>query len=83
MIKTNTNKVLFLKEEFADGEGKFLYPNGSKYEGHWKNGQRDGLGIHFFIDGSKYFGKQKKGLRHGKGVEIYPNREKYSGNWVI
>ena len=51
MIKTNTNKVLFLKEEYADGEGKYLYPNRGKYEGHWKNGQRDGLGVHFFIDG--------------------------------
>ena len=49
MKKASKQKVLFLKEEYADGEGKFLYPKGSKYEGHWKNGQRDGLGVHFLI----------------------------------
>ena len=36
---------MFLREEFADGEGTFKYSNRSKYEGYWKNGQRDGHGV--------------------------------------
>ena len=61
MIKTNNSKVLFLKEKYAVGEGTFVYPNRSKYQGHWENGQRDGLGVHKLNDGSKYIGNQKEG----------------------
>jgi len=25
------NKILFLKEDYADGQGTFTYPDGSKY----------------------------------------------------
>ena len=32
MKKKNKQKVLFLKEEYADGEGKFVYSKRSKYE---------------------------------------------------
>ena len=65
MIKTNKSKVLFLKEKYANGEGTFVYQNRCKYEGHWKDGQRDGFGVHTFSDGSKYIGKQKEGIRNG------------------
>ncbi len=70
MIKTNKSKVLFLKEEYADGDGAFVYPNRSKYEGHWEGGLRNGFGVLTLRDGSKYKGQHKKGFRHGKGVEI-------------
>ena len=49
MKKASKQKVLFLKEEFADGEGTFKYPNKSKYEGQWKNGQKDGFGVRDII----------------------------------
>ena len=56
MIKTDQRKVLFLKGEYADGEGTFVYSKRSKYEGHWVSGQRDGYGVHTFSDRSKYIG---------------------------
>ena len=43
MSDNSKEKVLFLREEYADGEGTFKYSNRSKYEGHWKNGQKDGF----------------------------------------
>ena len=64
-------KVIFLREEYADGEGTFEYSNNSKYEGHWKNGKRHGLGIHTLSDESIYVGLHKDGHRHGKGIEIF------------
>ena len=42
MKKKNKQKVLFLKEEYADGEGTFVYSKRSKFEGHWVSGQRYG-----------------------------------------
>ena len=38
MSNSSLEKVMFLKEEFADGEGTFKYSNRSKYEGRWKDG---------------------------------------------
>ena len=48
MSVNSKEKVIFLKEEFADGEGTFKYQNRSKYEGQWKNGQRDGFFYSFY-----------------------------------
>ena len=69
MSGNSKEKVMFFREEFADGEGTFKYPNKSKYEGQWKNGQKDGFGVHTLSDRSKYIGQHKNGLRHGKGIE--------------
>ena len=33
MKKASKQKVLFLKEEYADGQGKYTYPNGESYVG--------------------------------------------------
>ena len=53
IININKCKVLFLREECANGDGAFIYPNRSKYEGHWKDGQRDEWGVLTSPDGSK------------------------------
>ena len=31
--------VLFLREEFGEGFGKYTYLDGEKYEGDWRNGK--------------------------------------------
>ena len=41
MNDNSKQKVLFLREENADGHGTFVYSKRSKYEGHWKDGQRE------------------------------------------
>ena len=45
-MSDNSKNVLFLREEYAEGEGTFKYGKRSKYEGLWKNGQKDGFGEH-------------------------------------
>ena len=35
MIKTDQRKVLFLQEEYADGQGKYTYSDGESYEREW------------------------------------------------
>ena len=40
MSKNKIEKVVFMREEYAEGEGTFKYPDGGKYEGQWKNGKK-------------------------------------------
>ena len=74
MIKTDQRKVLFLKEAYADGQGKYSYSDGASYEGEWKNGKRHGKGILSLSDGRKYFGKWNLGGYKDKGSVITPVR---------
>jgi hypothetical protein len=39
MNKSANNKIIFLKEEHADVQGSFTYPDGSKYVGEFKDGE--------------------------------------------
>jgi len=44
MNKAGKQKVLFLKEEYADGHGKYFYSDGASYEGEWKMVKDTGKG---------------------------------------
>ena len=39
---SNNKNVLFLREEYGNGQGTYIYPNGEKYVGNWKNGKYHG-----------------------------------------
>ena len=58
---SNKKNVLFLREEYGDGQGTYIYPNGEKYVGDWKNGKYHGHGTYTWSDGRKYFGEWKDG----------------------
>ena len=47
-------EVLFLREEYGVGFGKYKYLYGEKYEGDWKNGKYHGQGTYTWKDGQKY-----------------------------
>ena len=78
---SNKKEVLFLREEYGEGRGKYTYPHGEKYEGEWKNGKYHGQGTLTSPDGSKYEGEWKNGLFHGQGTFTLPTGEKYEGEW--
>ena len=42
-----------------NGEGEFLYANGDKYVGHWRNGYRNGHGTYTYYNGDVYEGTWK------------------------
>jgi hypothetical protein len=46
----------------------YLWENGTKYMGEWKDGKRHGQGNMTYHDGSKFVGKWKNGKRHGQGT---------------
>ena len=56
---SNNKNVLFLREEYGNGQGTYIYPNGEKYEGDWKNGKYHGHGTFTSFEGDKYVGEFK------------------------
>jgi len=56
---SNNKNVLFLREEYGNGQGTYIYPNGEKYEGDWKNGKYHGHGTYSWSNGNKYVGEFK------------------------
>ena len=71
---SNKKEVLFLREEYGEGRGKYTYPHGEKYVGEWKNGKFCGRGTYTFHDGGKYVGEWKDGIRrNGTSYDINGN----------
>lgn len=64
-----------------NGFGSYAYPDGSNYEGEWKNGMMHGLGTFKYPDGIKYAGQWKDGKAHGMGIMTWPDNAKYVGQW--
>ena len=78
---SNNKNVLFLREEYGNGQGTYIYPNGEKYEGDWKNGKYHGHGTFTYPDGNMYVGEFKDGLKNGQGTLTSPYGEKYEGKF--
>ena len=58
-----------------DGFGVYTYADNPKhkYQGQWKNSQKNGLGKEFFADGSIYEGSFQNGLKYGHGTYTWPH----------
>lgn len=83
-----SNKYLYKYKELGciegncyNGFGTYVWNDGSRYEGNFKNGERNGEGIYYYPKGAKYIGKQVDGKRNGWGTYYYPNGDKYEGEW--
>ena len=72
--------VLFLREEYGEGFGKYTYLDGDKYEGDWKNGEWDGQGTITFSNGDKLVGEYKDGKPWN--VKGYDKEGDITGKWV-
>ena len=66
-------------EKWDNCIGTKTYPNGDKYIGGYKDGNRDGLGTYTYTSGSKYVGEHKDGEKHGQGTYTWADGDKYVG----
>ena len=73
--------VLFLREEYGEGFGKYTYLDGEKYEGDWRNGKYHGQGTYTSKDGEKFVGEWKDGRENGQGKRTFPDGRKYIGEF--
>ena len=83
-IKNATTKDSFgdiLVYEIRDGHGKYIYTDGTVYEGNWKNDKKHGKGKIIYSDGEVYEGEWKNGKMDGKGKYTYSNGEVQEGLW--
>ena len=63
------------------GIGTYLYEDGDKYEGEFKDGLRNGHGIYYFANGDKYVGQFFEDEFNGQGTMYFANGSKYSGQF--
>lgn len=69
-----------------NGYGTFVYPNGDRYEGEWKDGKRSGQGkLLFNLENKRnsvwYEGTWEDDSMNGYGVMLKTNGSRYEGEW--
>ncbi|MBP7184179.1 MAG: caspase family protein [Saprospiraceae bacterium] len=70
-----------LDGDCKNGLGTYAYPDGSKYEGNFKNGNIEGEGKWYYPNGVKYYGSFMNGQPHGKGALLYIDGTTQEGVW--
>ena len=68
-----------IKGNCINGKGTFIWPNGDKYNGNWKNQKPHGLGTFKWVNGTKYIGDWEFGIQNGQGTVTWANGDKYIG----
>jgi S1-C subfamily serine protease len=64
-----------------NGQGTYSWPDGQKYVGQFKDGERNGQGTFTFADGRIYVGQWKDEKRNGQGTQTWPDGQKYVGQY--
>eukprot|EP01125_Pyxidicula_operculata_P012924 TRINITY_DN4255_c0_g1_i1.p1 TRINITY_DN4255_c0_g1~~TRINITY_DN4255_c0_g1_i1.p1 ORF type:complete len:608 (+),score=152.52 TRINITY_DN4255_c0_g1_i1:719-2542(+) len=64
-----------------NGYGVHSWPDGSTYEGYWRNGQFHGKGVYTWTDGDQYIGLWVAGVKSGQGSFICSNGDLYQGDF--
>ncbi|MEO1393156.1 MAG: pentapeptide repeat-containing protein [Cyanobacteria bacterium J06634_5] len=65
----------------ADGAGTMVYPTGNRYDGEYKDGQREGCGTFTFANDRRYIGQFKADKFDGLGTWVIENGERYIGEF--
>jgi len=71
-----------IEGDCLNGEGIYLFPNGDKYDGEFKNGEITGDGVYTYPDRSQYTGEFANGVRHGQGTLKIVDGITYTGQWA-
>ena len=64
-----------------NGKGTFAYPDGSRFEGNFRNGRPQGNGTFNYPNGEKYTGSFQNGVPHGKGQLAQSDGKTITGQW--
>jgi hypothetical protein len=60
-----------------------IYPDGSRFEGGFRQDKRDGHGCLYFPDGSRLVGNFKDDEANGDGILYFKNGDKYEGSFKV
>ena len=64
-----------------NGDGVYVYPDNTRYEGEFKKGLAHGKGICFYADGDQYHGEWRFHTFDGHGTMYLTNGTILKGNW--
>ena len=67
----------------SNGHGLCRWPDGSQYEGEWKNDQRVGKGKYRYDNGDVYEGDWFDDERNGYGTYTFADGDIYRGEWIV
>lgn len=70
-------------DNFAHGQGKYLWTDGCVYVGEWCKGRPMGRGTFSWPSGATYEGHFTNGYMHGTGTFTASNGDTYKGKWVM
>ncbi|MGB0525418.1 MAG: SpoIIE family protein phosphatase [Flammeovirgaceae bacterium] len=70
-----------LSGDCQNGKGTLRLKDGSKYEGHFKNGKREGQGTLTYRNGDIVTGQWHNDRLNGKAELIKANGDRFDGNW--
>ena len=59
-----------IKGDCINGKGTYLFANGDKYVGEWRDGKEHGQGTKIYPGGAKYVGEFRNGSIHGLGTYV-------------
>ncbi len=62
-----------------DGYGVYVWDDGERYEGEWKNGKKHGFGTYFYNKQSIYSGTWKNGQKYYFGTYYWPDGDFFMG----
>ena len=65
----------------VNGYGTYIYDDGTKYVGQWKNGLTHGQGTYTWANGDKYVGEWKDDMRNGQGTFTWADGTVIEGLW--
>jgi hypothetical protein len=63
------------------GLGTFVFANGNRYEGDFKDDTKSGFGTLHYANGEEYSGGWLNDMAHGKGELKYAQGDRYDGSW--
>lgn len=64
------------------GQGTYVWLDGQRYQGEWRNDQPDGEGEWSSPKGDVYTGGFRAGKRVGQGRMVYADKTEYNGAWL-
>jgi len=70
------------EDKIRNGKDKYIWDNGTSYDGEWDNNKVNGEGTLTYANGDKYVGNFVSSKKSGNGIYTWSNGDSFSGNWL-